>query len=192
MGHATDLVDQLVGRSDLIVWVLDPQKYADAAVHRRFLVPLAGHSEVVAVVLNQADLLSAGQIEDCVQDLRRLLDSEDLPDVQILVTSAKTGAGIEDMRKLLIETVTARKAADRADLGRCRQDRGQVRALRGSGSRRVSVQDSDPRPGRGRPAGLRAQGSSRRTSPARRASPPSAMHCAARASFGQWITSAGR
>jgi len=111
VGHATDLVDQLVGRSDLIIWVLDPQKYADAAVHRRFLVPLAGHSEVIAVVLNQADLLSAGQIEDCVQDLRRLLDSENLPDVQILVTSARTGAGIEEMRKLLIEAVSARKAA---------------------------------------------------------------------------------
>jgi GTP-binding protein EngB required for normal cell division len=111
MGHATNLVDQLVGLSDLIVWVLDPQKYADAAVHRRFLVPLAGHSEVIAVVLNQADLLSAGQIEDCVQDLRRLLDSEGLPEVQILVTSAKNGAGIEELRKLLIEAVTARKAA---------------------------------------------------------------------------------
>jgi GTP-binding protein EngB required for normal cell division len=111
MGHATNLVDQLVGLSDLIVWVLDPQKYADAAVHRRFLVPLAGHSEVIAVVLNQADLLSAGQIEDCVHDLRRLLDSEGLPDVQILVTSAKSGAGIEELRKLLIEAVTARKAA---------------------------------------------------------------------------------
>ena len=111
MGHATDLVDHLVGLSDLIVWVLDPQKYADAAVHRRFLVPLAGHSEVIAVVLNQADLLSAGQVEDCLQDLRRLLDSEGLPDVQILVTSAKNGAGIEELRKLLIEAVTARKAA---------------------------------------------------------------------------------
>jgi len=111
MGHATDLVDKLVGLSDLIVWVLDPQKYADAAVHRRFLVPLAGHSEVVAVVLNQADLLTAAQIEDCLQDLRRLLDSEGLPDVQIFVTSAKSGAGIEELRKLLAEAVSARKAA---------------------------------------------------------------------------------
>jgi GTP-binding protein EngB required for normal cell division len=111
MGHATDEVNHLVGLSDLIVWVLDPQKYADAAVHRRFLVPLAGHSEVIAVVLNQADLLSAGQIEDCVTDLRRLLDSEGLHDVQILVTSAKTGAGVEELRKLLIEAVTARRAA---------------------------------------------------------------------------------
>jgi GTP-binding protein EngB required for normal cell division len=111
MGHATGLVDKLVGLSDLMVWVLDPQKYADRAVHRRFLVPLAGHSEVVAVVLNQADLLTAGQIEDCVHDLRRLLDSENLHDVQILVTSAATGAGIEELRKLLIEAVTARRAS---------------------------------------------------------------------------------
>jgi GTP-binding protein EngB required for normal cell division len=111
MGHATHEVDHLVGLSDLIVWVLDPQKYADAAVHRRFLVPLAGHSEVIAVVLNQADLLTAGQIEDCVTDLRRLLDSEGLHDVQILVTSAKTGAGVEELRKLLIEAATARTAA---------------------------------------------------------------------------------
>ena len=111
LGHATDLVEKLVGRSDLMIWVLDPQKYADAAVHRRFLVPLAGHSEVVAVVLNQADLLTAGQIEDCVQDLRRLLDNEGLQDVQILVTSAKTGDGIEELRKLLIDAVSARKAA---------------------------------------------------------------------------------
>jgi GTP-binding protein EngB required for normal cell division len=111
LGHATDLVDKLVGRSDLIIWVLDPQKYADAAVHRRFLVPLAGHSEVVAVVLNQSDLLTAGQVEDCANDLRRLLDEEDLEDVPILVTSAKTGEGIEELRKLLIGAVTARKAA---------------------------------------------------------------------------------
>jgi len=111
MGHATDLVDHLVGHSDLIVWVLDPQKYADMAVHRRFLVPLAGHSEVVAVVLNQADLLPSEQIEDCVHDLRRLLDSEQLHDVQILVTSAKTGAGLDELRRLLVSAVTARTAA---------------------------------------------------------------------------------
>src|SRR5215475_13597500 len=110
LGHATDLVDKLVGLSDVIIWVLDPQKYADAAVHRRFLVPLAGHSEVVAVVLNQCDLLTPAQIEDCVQDLRRLLDSEGLQDTQILVTSAKTGEGIEELRKLLSESVTARRA----------------------------------------------------------------------------------
>jgi len=111
MTHASGLVDRLVGLADLMVWVLDPQKYADAAVHRRFLVPLAGHSDVLAVVLNQSDVLSPAQIEDCVADLRRLLDSEDLHDVRILVTSAATGAGLDELRQMLVDTVSARRAS---------------------------------------------------------------------------------
>ncbi len=111
MAHASDQVDHLVELADLMIWVLDPQKYADAAVHRRFLVPLAGHSEVIAVVLNQTDLLAPEQVDECVQDLRRLLDAENLHDVQILVTSATTGAGIGTLRRLLAETVSGRRAA---------------------------------------------------------------------------------
>jgi GTP-binding protein EngB required for normal cell division len=109
--HASDLVDHLVSQADLMIWVLDPQKYADAAVHRRFLVPLAGHAEVLAVVLNQSDLLDDGQVDDCVGDLRRLLDAEELQEVQILVTSALTGAGLDELRKLLANAVSARQAA---------------------------------------------------------------------------------
>ncbi len=41
-------VTRLVAQADLMVWVLDPQKYADAAVHSRYLVPMAGHSSVIA------------------------------------------------------------------------------------------------------------------------------------------------
>jgi GTP-binding protein EngB required for normal cell division len=111
MGSATGQVDRLVSLADVMVWVLDPQKYADAAVHLRFLIPLAGHSEVQAVVLNQADLLTAAQIDDCVADLRRLLDSENLHDVPILVTSAVTGSGLDDLRALLVKGVAARRGA---------------------------------------------------------------------------------
>src|SRR5215469_600642 len=142
LGYATDLVDKLIGLSDVMIWVLDPQKYADFAVHRRFLVPLAGHAEVVAVVLNQCDLLTASQIEDCVQDLRRLLDSEGLHDAQILTTSAKTGEGIEELRKLLIESVTAR----RASAARIVADVDKVVAGFEPYGERVSVGESDGQP----------------------------------------------
>jgi 50S ribosome-binding GTPase len=111
MGHAGDAVNRHVSLADVMIWVLDPQKYADAAVHRRFLVPMAGHSEVLAVVLNQSDLLTQEQVDDCVADLRRLLDSENLPDVPIMVTSAVTGAGVDDLRNLLLDGVAARRAA---------------------------------------------------------------------------------
>jgi GTPase Era involved in 16S rRNA processing len=111
MTSSGELVDRLVSMADVMVWVLDPQKYADAAVHRRFLVPMAGHSDVLAVVLNQTDLLEPAQVDDCVADLRRLLESEDLQDVSIVVTSAVNGTGVAELRALLAAGVAARRAA---------------------------------------------------------------------------------
>jgi energy-coupling factor transporter ATP-binding protein EcfA2 len=104
-------VSRLIAQADLMVWVLDPQKYADAAVHSRYLVPMAGHSSVIAATLNQADLLTPEQVQDCVSDLRRLLDAEGLHDARVLVTSATSAAGVADLRRALIETVIARQAA---------------------------------------------------------------------------------
>ncbi len=104
-------VNRLMRLADLMVWVLDPQKYADAAVHSGYLVPMAGHAAVMTVVLNQSDLLEPGQVEDCQADLRRLLDAEGLPDARIVVTSAATGAGVGELRKVLLETVLARRAS---------------------------------------------------------------------------------
>jgi GTP-binding protein EngB required for normal cell division len=108
---ASEETDRLVGVADLMVWVLDPQKYADAAVHSRYLTPLASHSSVIAVVLNQSDLLTTEQVDDCVADLTRLLDQEGLHDAQVLVTSARTGAGVNELRKVLADTVAERRAA---------------------------------------------------------------------------------
>jgi hypothetical protein len=110
VGGASHQVDRLIGMADLMVWVLDPQKYADAAVHRRYLVPLAGHSEVIGVLLNQADLLSPDEADDCAADLRRLLDSEGLHNAWVLVTSAVTGTGMAQFHGLLAGAVAARMA----------------------------------------------------------------------------------
>ena len=52
-----EIVERMVGLVDVLVWVLDPQKYADAAVHNDFLTPLAAHGAVTLVVLNQVDRL---------------------------------------------------------------------------------------------------------------------------------------
>jgi GTP-binding protein EngB required for normal cell division len=104
-------VNRLVSHADLMVWVLDPQKYADAAVHSRYLIPMAGHSSVMAVVLNQTDRLTPEQAADCETDLRRLLDTEGLHDARIVLTSVATGAGMDELRKVLVEAVLARRSA---------------------------------------------------------------------------------
>jgi GTP-binding protein EngB required for normal cell division len=104
------LVDRLVKLADMLVWVLDPLKYADASVHRGYLVPLAGHAAVTTVVLNQVDTLSPDQAADCEADLRRLLDAEGLTEVPVLATSATTGAGLDELRRVLADAVAARQA----------------------------------------------------------------------------------
>jgi GTP-binding protein EngB required for normal cell division len=104
-------VDRLVQLVDMLIWVVDPQKYADAAIHDRYLKPLAPHSDVMMIILNQVDKLSMSQREQCLKDLRRLLASEGLDRVQIMATSAVTGEGIDGLRETLAKQVAEKQAA---------------------------------------------------------------------------------
>jgi GTPase Era involved in 16S rRNA processing len=104
-------VDRLVQLVDMLVWVLDPQKYADAAIHERYLRPLATHKDVMIVVLNHIDEVAPDRRQDMVQDLRRRLDEDGLSGVPVLATSAKLGDGIPQLRELVARRVSAKKAA---------------------------------------------------------------------------------
>jgi GTP-binding protein EngB required for normal cell division len=103
-------VDKYVSVADLIIWVLDPQKYADFAVHRRYFEQLSGHTGVTLIVLNQVDRLEPEEVTECVKDLHRLLEAEGMGGPTILATSAKTGDGIEGFREILADAVAARQA----------------------------------------------------------------------------------
>jgi GTP-binding protein EngB required for normal cell division len=104
-------VDRLVAVVDLVIWVLDPQKYADAAVHDRYLSKLAGHSEVTVVLLNQADRLNEEELFACMADLRGLLKADGLGKVRLMDTSAVTREGLDQLRALLAEVVADRRIA---------------------------------------------------------------------------------
>ena len=106
-------VDRLVQLVDMLIWVVDPQKYADAAIHDRYLKPLAKHADVMMIILNQIDTLTGAQREQCLRDLRRLLDSEGLAKVPVLAVSAVTGEGIEVLRETLAKQVAEKQAAAR-------------------------------------------------------------------------------
>lgn len=103
-------VDRFVTVADLLVWVVDPQKYADASLHRNYIVPFARHAGVTLIVLNQVDRLEPGEMEECVSDLRRLLEAEGLANPRILATSTVTDGGIGDLRDVLVDSVAARRA----------------------------------------------------------------------------------
>lgn len=103
-------VDRFVAIADLLVWVVDPQKYADAALHRNYIVPFAQHTGVTLIVLNQVDRLAPHEIDDCVADLRRLLEAEGMADPRIITTSAIAEDGTYGFRDVLVDTVAARRA----------------------------------------------------------------------------------
>ncbi|MFD6949802.1 hypothetical protein A6A08_21030 [Nocardiopsis sp. TSRI0078] len=102
--------DRLIGSVDLLVWVLDPQKYADAAVHHRYLAQMAGHGAVTVAVLNQVDKVGSDELEELLTDLRRLLESESGVHPRVITTSTVTGQGIRDLREFLAGTVRERRA----------------------------------------------------------------------------------
>jgi GTP-binding protein EngB required for normal cell division len=106
-------VDRLVQLVDVMVWVVDPQKYADAVLHERYLRPLAEHAPVMTVVLNQVDRLPPAEREACLRDLRRLLDSEGLQKTTIRAVSAETGEGLPELRELIGGRVADKLAAAR-------------------------------------------------------------------------------
>jgi len=110
-GAHREEVDRMVGLVDQFIWVLDPQKYADAAIHKRYLRPLARHRDVITVVLNQADLLSPRQLDQCLRHIRTLLDADGLTGVPLLATSAVTGMGVEELRHRLGALTTGKRAA---------------------------------------------------------------------------------
>ena len=102
-------VDRLVKLVDVLIWVTDPQKYADEALHHGYIQPLASHAEVLRFLLNQADLIP-DQVDNVTADLGRLLRQDGVADPTILPISARTGHGFEPFETLLAESVQARKS----------------------------------------------------------------------------------
>lgn len=115
------IVERMVGLVDVLVWVLDPQKYADAAVHNDFLTPLGSHGAVTLVVLNQIDRLPEREIGAVLESLHGILARDGLGRVQVLETSAVTGTGVGRLRSAIRQVLTQREASSQrlaADVAR--------------------------------------------------------------------------
>src|SRR5262245_9034635 len=104
-------VERLVKLADLLVWILDPQKYADAALHDRFLRPLGSHADVIMVVLNHVDELPSDAVETALTDVKRLLALDGLDGVPVFATSATRGDGLDQLRKAIVDRVEHKRAA---------------------------------------------------------------------------------
>ncbi len=104
-------VERLVKLADALVWVLDPQKYADAAIHDRFLKPLSSHAAIMMIVLNHVDAVPPSAVDQTLADVRRLVELDGLRGVPIFATSATRGDGLPELRKAMVAKVAQKKDA---------------------------------------------------------------------------------
>ncbi len=115
-----EVVDRVLPLVDLLIWVVDPQKYADDALHSGYLRESVGMEASMLVLLNQIDTVPAGRREELRTDLSRLLVDDGLVGVPVIAVSARTGEGIAQVHELLDEvcerqTVAAGRAAGELD-----------------------------------------------------------------------------
>lgn len=121
-------VEEVMPRIDVLIWVVDPEKYRDAALHHRYLRPLAGYSSQFVFVLNQVDRLSSTDIDLVVDDLRAALGEDGILRPTILVTSVApnlAAAGVDELLAALRHLAGHRHTLYRklvADLGRVATD----------------------------------------------------------------------
>ncbi len=105
---------RLAARVDVVVWVVDPVKYARADAHDGPLAALTAHSDVLLVVLNRVDELpDAAAVAEVTGDLTGRLRDGGHGDARVLTTSAATGAGVDALREALTELAERRTAAAR-------------------------------------------------------------------------------
>lgn len=102
--------ERLASQVDALVWVVDPQKYADAVLHADFIATHSRHGAVTLVVLNQVDRLSSAEVPRVIESLRGLLARDGLTGVRVMATSATSGEGVEQLRSAIGALAAARGA----------------------------------------------------------------------------------
>lgn len=105
-----EIAQRLAGVVDVLVWVLDPQKYADAVVHEDYLRPMTEHSDVTLVVLNQIDTVDPAERDAMIADAQRIIREDGLS-ARIIATSTRTGEGIAGLRSTIESVAGSQQAA---------------------------------------------------------------------------------
>jgi GTP-binding protein EngB required for normal cell division len=109
-GHR-EIVDRVLPLVDLLVWVVDPQKYADDALHSGYLRGAGERPGSMVVALNQMDTVPAGQQDNLARDVARLLRDDGVGEVPVVPVSARAGYGVPELRDLLEQAVRRRSVA---------------------------------------------------------------------------------
>ncbi len=95
----TALMERILPLVDVLIWVVDPQKYADQLLHGAYLEALHGRRDATMIVVNHVDALPAGRLELLINDVKKKLAADGLPDVPVVPASARSGYGIGEIKE---------------------------------------------------------------------------------------------
>ena len=106
-GRHRQAVGGLLPIIDLLVWVVDPEKYRDRVLHREHLAPLVRHQERFRFVLNQIDRVAEADVPLLVDDLARALAGGGVRDPVIWPAAADPPSGPPIGVEAIWEAITA-------------------------------------------------------------------------------------
>ena len=113
VGHRLQ-VERLLPVVDAVVWVLDPEKYRDATLHREHIARLADGADRFVFVLNQADRVDDATRVTLRVDLLQALAEDGIDNPCLVVTAADAPSGPPMGIDELISELTARVGSGEA------------------------------------------------------------------------------
>jgi hypothetical protein len=123
-------LERLLPEVDGIIWVFDPEKYHDPAIHDRYIAPLADSAGQFVFVLNQIDRVEDRERLAIADDLRETLIADGIDDPALFYLAADPPGGLPRGVDVLAGFLEARLDAKRLQLGAVLSDaRRTARAL---------------------------------------------------------------
>lgn len=109
------IVERVLPTVDAVLWVLDPEKYADPVVHDVFLSKLSPYEDQFIFVLNQVDRLG-DDAPLVMKDLQRLLVEDGYRSPEVVRAVASGDINVADLeeavaRRFGVKTTAIAKAA---------------------------------------------------------------------------------
>jgi GTP-binding protein EngB required for normal cell division len=86
-------VDDFLPYLDLVLWVVDPEKYRDRVLHEGYVRPLAAHQRRFRFILNQIDRLGSSEVDEISRDFAAALRHDGLSDPIVWATAADPPIG---------------------------------------------------------------------------------------------------
>lgn len=103
-------VESLIPRVDLLIWVVDPEKYGDAALHTRYIEPLIDYQDQFLFVLNQMDRVPARDRQAIEDDFAKTLRESGVESPIVIGTVAVPLAGPSEGVDRLVSVLDSQRS----------------------------------------------------------------------------------